>query len=200
MSDQLTRPAGEPAPAGAAPGSSRGASLGRGALQAVVILVVFAVVGVVAGLVWEAWWTPPQMVVQQHQVYYADESAIRGAFSGTALYALVASVAGLLTALGVCLAYRGRELVTLVAVLAGSAIAAWLMWKVGEARGPADPHTLMATAKDGTKVLGSLHVSHRSPFLAWPMTAVVAVALVFFSLPGRASRPQHLGGTTETAS
>ena len=188
MSDQLTRPADEPVSASPTP-HRRGGAAARAALQAVVIVAAFAVVGVLAGLLWEAWWTPPHMVVQQHQVYYADEGAIRGAFSGTALYAIVAAVAGLLTALAACLVYRSRELVTLVAVLVGSALAAWLMWTVGEARGPADPHTLAAAAANGTQVLGALHVSHRSPFLAWPMSAVVAVALVFFSLPGR-TRPQ----------
>jgi hypothetical protein len=163
-------------------------SLLRPLLLVVAVLVAYALVGVVAGIVWERVWTPPAQVVQQHQVYYADYGSLRRVFTGTGLYALVGAGASALLGLAVGVLTRRRELLTLLAVLVGSAIAALLMWKVGVRLGPADPKAAAAAAADGTRLPGQLAVSGRSPYLVWPMVSLFVLSLVFFAWPGARRR------------
>jgi hypothetical protein len=169
------------------------ASRGRGswAIQLAVVVVAYAVVGLVAGFVWEGVWTPPTQQVQNHAVFYTDYESLRRVFTGTGLYTLVGAVASAVTALVVSVLSRRRELLTLLAVLIGSAIAAGVMWKTGVSRGPVDPTHLAAHAADGTKVSGPLQVSGHSPYLVWPMASLLVLALVFFG------SPRLPGGTPE---
>lgn len=153
------------------------------------ILVAYAIVGLVAGFVWEAVWTPPAQTVQQHQIFYDDYVSLRRGFTGTGLYVVVAVIASATTALVVALLTRGRELLMLLVVLVASALAAAVMWKVGISRGPADPAAIVKTAADGTKVSGNLVVSGRTPYVAWPMTSLFVMALVFLGWSGGRSRP-----------
>jgi hypothetical protein len=159
----------------------------RQALIGLEVLIAYALVGLVAGLVWEALWTPPTMVVQQHQAFFADYQSLRRVFTGTGLYVIVGSVASALTALVISLLTRQRELLVLVAVTVGSALAAFVMWEVGVSRGPSDPKVLAKTAADGTHLSGTLHVSGHSPYLVWPMTALFVLALVFFAWQRRSA-------------
>ncbi|MDX6357079.1 MAG: hypothetical protein QOH37_133 [Nocardioidaceae bacterium] len=153
------------------------------ALLVLEVLVVYALVALVAGLVWEAVWAPPDQVVQQHQVYPADYEALRRIFTGTGLYVLIAAIASGVTALVIGLLTKGRELVVLLGVTLGSAVAAGVMREVGISRGPADPTTLAASKADGVHLPGALDVSGFSPYLVWPMISVLVLALVFFALP-----------------
>jgi hypothetical protein len=153
------------------------------ALIVIEVLIAYALVGLVAGLVWEAVWTPPTEVVQQHQVFYTDYPSLRRVFTGTGLYVVVGAVASTLTALVIALLTRTRELLVLVGVTLGSGLAAFVMRDVGISRGPSDPTVLAKTAADGTHLSGALHVSGHSPYLVWPMTALFVLALVFFAWP-----------------
>jgi hypothetical protein len=157
------------------------------------VLVAYALVGVVAGLLWEAVWTPPTQQVQDHAVYYTSYESLRRVFTGTGLYALIGAAGSALAALVTCLLARRRELLSLLAVLVGSVIAAGVMWKVGTSRGPVDPTTLAAHAANGTKVSGPLQVSGHSPYLVWPMASLLVLALVFFGLPGGRGGPRGRG-------
>lgn len=150
-------------------------------LFAVAVIVAYGVVGVVAGVIWEAVWTPPSQVVQQHHVYYLDYASLRRVFSGTGLYVIVGGIASAVTTLVVVLLARGRELVALVSVLVGSVLASVVMRQVGVARGPADPTTLAHSKPNGTRLPGTLAVSGHSPYLVWPIVALVVLALVFFA-------------------
>lgn len=173
----------------------RGATWGV-ALLVLEILIAYALVGLVAGLVWEAVWTPPDQVVQQHQVFPSDYQALRRIFTGTGLYALVAFAGSVLTALVVSLLTRRRELVVLAAVTLGSGLAAVVMREVGISRGPVDPTTLAASAAEGDHLPGALDVSGFSPYLVWPMASLLVLAVVFFAWPrspdARSSGRDHL--------
>jgi hypothetical protein len=147
------------------------------------VLIAYALVALVAGLVWEAVWAPPDQVVQQHQVYPADYESLRRIFTGTGLYVIVAAVGSSLTALVISLLTRRRELLVLVAVALGSGVAAGVMREVGISRGPVDPTTLAADTANGVHLPGALDVSGFSPYLVWPMTSLLVLALVFFAWP-----------------
>jgi hypothetical protein len=163
-------------------------------LPVLAALVAYALVGLVARLVWEPVWNAPTQQVQDHAVYYVDYESLRRVFTGTGLYAVVGFVASAATALVVCLLTRRRELVTLLTVVVGSAIAAGVMWKTGVTLGPADPTAVAAHAANGTKVSGPLQVSGHSPYLVWPMASLLVLSLVFFGSPGPAHLPRRRSG------
>lgn len=154
--------------------------------QAVAVLAMFALGGLACGWLWHWWWEPVRGVVSEGD-WFTDEAGLRGAFSGTALYVLVAVVGGVV--LGVVSAYLfdRSELVTLLAVTAGAMLAAWLMWRVGTELGPPDPERLAQRARDGARLPDDLDVSGRSPFAAYPVGALCGLAAVFL-VSGRRPR------------
>lgn len=166
------------------------------------VLVAYVALGAVAGVVWEWLWTPPGQVVAQHQVFYDSYSSLRRVFTGTGLYVLVGAAASALLSLVVSLLARGRELLTLVLVVLGSAIAAAVMLKVGTALGPADPASIAHHTTARTPVHGQLTVEGKtlwgikSPYLIWPMASLLVLALVFFAWP-TSHLPHHGGGAAD---
>ena len=183
MPDQLTVPATTttPTPPGRRP-------LLPVVRQVVVILLVLVAVGALAGVVWEWIWTPPSGVVLNHQ-WLQDESGLRNDFSGTGTYVVVAAIAGLLGGAVLGAVFDRRELLTLVTVLLGSALAAWVMYRVGLALAPTDPRDLAGSVKDGTHLPGRLIVSGDSPFRALPGGAMVGLVIVFLGLSRRHRLP-----------
>lgn len=159
----------------------------------VVIVTLFALAGVVGALVWEWVWTAPYGLVYDHQWVAEDEAALQGQFAGTGWYVVVASATGLLVGALVALFLDRAPLVTLAAVVVGSALATFLMVRIGLALGPADPQDLAANATDGTRLPAALTVSEWSPWIALPAGALVALALVFIGLgPGRHAQSEDL--------
>lgn len=163
---------------------------GRPAVQLGLVVVGLALVGVLAGVVWEWIWNPVIGVVVDHQWSPGSAIGLQQEFSSTGWYVVVAVVAGLLAGLGVGLLADRVPLLTLVAVVVGSALAAWLMLVVGSALGPPDPAAAAHTADDGTRLPSDLSVSGKSPFLALPTGALLGMALVFIGLSPRAARPE----------
>jgi hypothetical protein len=149
--------------------------------QAALVVLAFAAAGAVAGVVWEWVWTPPVGIAFDHE-WLRDPAAIRGEFSSTAWYVVLALLAGLLAGVASALATRRRQLLTLAAVLAGSALAAWIMLQVGQALDPPDPRPLAKAAEDYTEIPAQLTVPGRSPFLAFPAGALVGLIVVFLGL------------------
>lgn len=157
----------------------------RAALVRVLLVVaLFAAGGAVAGVVWEWLWTPPTGVVVE-QRYLLDGDGLRSDFSGTALYVLVAAVAGLLLGVLVGVRTHRSELLTLLAVVVGSALAGWLMLQVGTALDPPDPGPLAEQAEDLTRLPDQLEVAGRSPFVSFPAGALVGLIVVFVGLGRR---------------
>lgn len=166
-----------------------GASAGLRAPVVWVLIVVasYAVVGAAAGWLWHALWNPTVGRVIQGG-WYPDEAGLRGDFSGTGLYVLIAAGAGLLLGLVVAIFGGRRPMLTLAAVVVGSALAAWLMVLVGEGLSPAeDPHVAAETAKEGDKLPSTLRVSGLTPVLMLPMGSLAAVALVYVMFSGSSS-------------
>lgn len=189
MPDQLTVTADDPTAAPRA-GAGRRAPWWPLVGQVVLVLAVFAAAGALTGVLWQWWWTPPDGVVVHH-AWLQDENDLQGDFSGTGLYVLLALVGGLLVAAVLGLLVRGPEVVTLVAVLAGSLLAGWLMLRVGTALGPQDPRVLAATTAAGTHLPGRLSVTGDSPWRMFPAGALVGLVVAFLgfsSRPGAGSR------------
>ncbi|HET7071762.1 MAG TPA: hypothetical protein VFI40_13120 [Nocardioides sp.] len=173
--------------------------LGRGGPIRTVLLVLlaYAVLGAVAGVAWEAIWTPPGQIISKHQVFYDSYASLRGAFTGTGLYVLVAAATSALLGLVVGILTRGRELLMLALVILGSVLAAAVMWRVGTLLGPADPATIAAHTQGRQVVHGELTVAGRTPYLVWPMTSLFVLAVVYFTWPGARAR-RHKGDALST--
>lgn len=182
-----------PAPVPATPTTSerpRSRRFAGGGVVTTVVLVLaaYAAVGALAGVVWELVWTPPGQVIVRHHVYADSYASLRGVFTGTGLYVLVGTVASALAALIVTVFVRGRELLVLVLVLVGSAIAAYLMRHLGMSLGPPDPAGIAAHTQGRARVEGNLTVAGRPPYVVWPLVSLVVLALVYFTSSGRPAR------------
>jgi hypothetical protein len=146
--------------------------------QALVIVVVFGGAGLLCGWLWFHLWDVPDGVASGGQ-WFTSEAGLRAEFSGVAWYVSIAALSGLvLGALSAWLLARS-ELVTLVAVLAGSVLAAYLMLRLGQHLSPPDPHELAKTAADGTRLRGALRVDSWPPRAAFPFGALVGLTVVF---------------------
>lgn len=153
--------------------------------QALVVLGGYALAGLLCGWLWYSLWDEPQGVVSGGQ-WFTSEAGLRADFAGVAWYVTVAVVTGLvLGALSAWLLARA-ELVTLVAVLAGSVLAGYLMLRLGQHLSPPDPHALARSTADGTRLPGALRVEAWPPRAAFPFGSLVGLSVVFSASAGRA--------------
>ncbi len=153
-------------------------------VQAGIIVALFAAGGVVAGVVWEWLWTPQMGVVVDHE-WLLGLAGLRAEFSATGLYVVVASIAGLLIGALCGVLLDRAELVTLVAVLVGAALAGWVMVQVGHALGPPDPRELAETARNGTRFPSDLRIVGTSPYVAFPAGAALGLTVVLLGMTKR---------------
>lgn len=208
MSDQLTAPTHEVKTSLV----SRLSPTRRSVLDFLVVVVAFAAAGSFCGLVWESLWPSPEGIVFEHK-WYLQPDSLPLDFSATGLYVVVAVAAGLVLAAVIGLVVERDELVTTVAVLVGSALAGWLMYAVGHRLGPADPRALALKAADYDPLPSDLRIDAHgptlsfpwirdvnplhfqnvhltlptAPFLAFPLGAVVGLALIYFVFGHRGS-------------
>ena len=162
-------------------------------VQAALILGLFALAGAGAGWVWHALWAPaPPGVAVEGRWLPLPPVGSAAQFAGTAWFVLVGVVAGLVLGVLVGLLLSREELVSLAAVVVGSAAATWAMYRVGVALAPPDPAPLAARAEDGTRLLGTLGVTGASPFAALPVGALVGLVLTYLLVQrGLRRAPEH---------
>ena len=164
-----------------------------GLRDVLIVLLVFAAVGSLAGVLWELWWTPPTGVVVDH-AWVPDDAGLRELFTGTGQYVVVALVSGLVAGAASAWFVDRVALLTLVTVVVGSALGAWLMLQVGLALAPPDPALAARTAADGTALPGALEVSGAGAFASLPAGALTGLVIVFIGLtpaPAEAGRGSH---------
>ncbi len=159
--------------------------------QALATVLLFGVVGAGCGWLWWSLWAPaPEGVVARGQWFALPGGRGDAAeFAGTGWYVVVAVVAGLVLGLVVGLVLDHSELVALVALVAGSALGAWVMYRVGLHLSPPDPAVAARAADDGALLPGHLQVAGRSPFLALPIGALLGLAVAFFGV----TKHRHVG-------
>lgn len=159
------------------------------------LLAAFAVVGAAAGLLWRSRLHVPHGVVVGHQWYPNPwDAGERSFFAATGWYVVIALVAGVLLGLLAAWFARAPELVTLVAVLAGSLLAAWLMLVVGLHGAPPDPQIAAAHAADGTRLSGTISRPGVAAFVVWPLAALVPLGAVYLLVPDSRSAPSPFRG------
>ena len=185
----------EPAPNHAVGAHPLGTPWRPVALQVAAVLVIFAVASALCGLLWFRIWTPATGTVVD-QEWFTDEAGLRNDFSGTGLYVVVALVAGLLLGALTAFFLDRSEVATLVAVVIGSILAAWLMLLVGQQLGPPNPDVLARTATDGAELPADLHVSGLPPRLAFPAGALIGLSVVYLLTRRHGPADEGLGEGT----
>jgi len=166
-------------------------------VQTVLIVATFAVSGALAGVVWEWLWDPPVGIVIRGE-WFLEPAGPDFAFSGTGWYVVVALIAGALTALALGWLWPRHEIASLVAMVVGSMLAGWVMFKVGHALGPQDPQLLAVGKADLTTLPSDLLLVgadeqprlfslESSALAAFPVGSLVAAVYAFLVVSGRGS-------------
>ena len=160
----------------------------RVAVEVVVVLAVFAVLGAAAGYLWTRVWSLPEGVVQGGQWFYLDFPTFGRIFSATGTYVVIGALGGLVLGVVAAFACRSPELVVLAAVALGSVLAAYLAHQVGVVRSPTNPQLLALVVDDGTELPGRLTMPGHSPYVAWPLGALLGLGVTYL-MGGAGARP-----------
>ena len=165
------------------------------AVQAVLFILAFAVSGALSGVLWERLWEAPVGLVYRGE-WFLEPAGPDFAFSGTGWYIVVALIAGALTGLALGWLWPRHEITSLVAMVVGSMLAGWVMFKVGHELGPQDPQLLAAGRADLSTLPSDLLLVgaddrlrlfgfESSALAAFPVGAMVAAMFVFLVMSGR---------------
>ncbi len=145
----------------------------------VIVLVAFLVAAVVTGLLWPQL-VDPVVVERADLGLLTDEVALGDRFDVVGWYSLLAGGFGLL--LGVVLLRLGsHEVVTVLAVLAGACLAAWLSAQIGSWAGPDDPNDVLAGAEVGATAPDRVVLATDVAYLVWPISALVGAVVVLWT-------------------
>jgi len=142
----------------------------------------FLEVAVVGAVAWVVWWTPPEGAAYDGQFTYVLDQ-VEGSVSGTAIYLVVAGVAGLGAGLLTAVVHRRLPWLALGAVTVSGLVAGWVMAALGRALGPDAASDVAERSADGSTVLLDLRVEGWGAYAAMPAGAVLGVALVFLLWP-----------------
>jgi hypothetical protein len=165
------------------PGRSR--PDGRRLLRDVaVVLLSFVAAAIVVGVLWPQLVDPVE-VVRDKAGLLTDEVALAERFDNVGWYSLLAGGAGLLLGAVLAALRRTDEVVTVVAIVAGACLAAWLSAQLGTWLGPDDPKQVLAAAKVGASAPDRVVLGADVAYLVWPISALIGAAVVLWSRPGR---------------
>jgi len=135
-------------------------------LRLVLLLLAGAALGAVCGVVWQWVWTPPAGAAWEKE-WFLDPSGLPAEVGATGWFTVVGVVGGIVYGTVAGKACRRHELATLAGVTLGALLAAWVMYAVGHALGPADPHELAKEAGDWEQIPGDLRLAGAG--LPWPL-------------------------------
>lgn len=147
-----------------------------------VVLALFLAVGVLSGAIWPQL-VDPVTVTKGELGLTTSEAALAERFDNDGWYSVLAAGCGLVLGLVLSAWRRADEVVTLLGVVAGASLAAWLSAHVGTLVGPDDPHQVLATAPVGATAPGMVSVSSTAAYFVWPISAVIGAMVVLWSPP-----------------
>jgi hypothetical protein len=160
-------------------------------VDVLVVLALFVVVGALLGALWPQL-VDPVVVTRNEFGLLRDEAALSRQFDNDAWYAVLACLGGAVLGLVSMAWRRTNEVVTLLAVVVGAFLAAWVSAEVGTWLGPEDPTVVLRKAAEGATAEAMVVVESGVVRLLWPMAAVVGALLVLWSPPGeRVVRPHR---------
>ncbi len=183
LTDTGTGPEPPPPPEAAEP-SDRLAAAVR---EAAIVLGCFAALALVGALVWWQVASLPHYLVGP-QGGAMDEEQLSKQVGIDGWYAVIAAVGGLVAGTVLALRFQRDLVLTVVLLVLGGGLAAWVMRTVGLAVGPPDPHSLLTGAEQGTRVPIRLTVTMPAVYLIWPVAALLgSVGVVWGTEPKKPS-------------
>ena len=159
--------------------------LGAGALG-LGIVVLGGALGAAGGWFWYRWWGPPgegEVYETSRGPLWLDtaDQARTHAFDAIAQFVVIGVTLGLVLGLVAAIVGRRRPLGALAAVCAASAVGALLAARVGFQLSPPDPQTLADEVEIGAKLSDGLVLDGWTPYLCWPVGALVGFLAVMLS-------------------
>lgn len=165
------------------------------------VLVLGVVLGALGGVAWELLWTPPTGAAYQGR-WMPDGLGAPRLVDATAWFVIVGAVYGLLYGTVVARVLRGREVLTMLTLLVGALLAAWVTQQVGQWLGPPDAAALARDMDDLEALVSNLELSPSSAswwpgFLGSParlipaFAALIALAVVNLGTREPEARPRR---------
>lgn len=151
----------------------------------VAVLVAFLVAAAIAGALWPQV-VDPVVVERSDMGLLTGEVELADRFDSVGWYSLLGGGLGLLLGAVLMARRQGDELVTLLSVLVGSCLAAWLSARLGTWWGPGDPNEVLADAAVGATAEAQVVLGADVAYLTWPISALVGCLLVLFGRPDQA--------------
>lgn len=155
------------------------------------------VLGVLAGFLWVVLAEPARWQVTAGGTIL-DEQSSRGRFGVIVTFVLIGLVVSFLWGLLAGIAQRERGWICVPVFAAVALCAALIAWRVGVHFGPPDPLSVKGTPVGGT-IEQQLAVDTLSPFLVWPIFALVGLFVAAYSArdrgdEGTGHRDEIVGG------
>ena len=161
------------------------------------VLAWFLVLAVVAAVVW---WqlTPLAEYTRTADNAQMDEQELGRQVAADGWYVVIAAVGGMLSGIMLLSLRRRDPVATVVLVVLGSLLCAWVMLRVGQWLGPADPKSVLRHAAVGSKVPLQLKPKATGVVYVWPIMALVgAIGVIWGTDDVRASRARTAGSAPE---
>lgn len=157
--------------------------LGSALREAAVVLGCFAALGLIGALVWWQVVTLPHYTVGA-QGAAMDEPELAKQVGLDGWYAVIATVGAVLAGTLIALRFQRDLVLTVVLLVLGGALAAWVMREIGLWLGPPDPHSVLKGAHQGATVPVRLSITMPAVYLVWPVAALLgAVGVVWGTEP-----------------
>lgn len=144
------------------------------------LVVLGALLGAAGGWAWYSWWEPGRT----GRVFdtgdglrwlpFPWDPGQAQVFAGTAEYAVVGLVGGLLLGTVAAVLGRRRALAALAGLLLATAVAAAVAYLVGTTLSPEDPQSLARQAGEGAELPAAIEVDGWTPYLCWALGGLVA--------------------------
>jgi hypothetical protein len=151
--------------------------------DAAAVLGVLLLLGVLAGLLWPHLVDPVEFERTANGIT-ADEVALAQQFDDDGWYVVLAAVAGAVAG-GALTLWRDRDPVaTVLLLLVGASLAAWVSTQVGTAVGPPPVRGVLEHARVGTTAPAPVQVQAWAAYLVWPIAALFGAVVVLWSRRG----------------
>lgn len=166
------------------PGWAGSVAWRRLVVENLLVVAVFAVAGAAGGWLWLRLWDAPEGYVGSGAWGYNGMIEAGRVFSGTGLFTVIGGIGGLVLGVVFAMLCRVSELVTLVAVAVGSAVAAYLAVLVGMAQSPVNPRVLALMVPDRTTLPDQLTLTGPTPYVAWTLGAMLGLSVTYLFTTG----------------
>jgi len=155
-----------------------------------------ALAGLPVGLVWWLVTPLPRIAKRADGLYRAGGEGNEAAIAADGWFAVLAVIAGVVTALVVFVMSRPARVPPLIGLAVGGLLGAVVAWRFGVLLGPGDINSTARGFEVGARFDGPLDVSALGVLLAWPLAAVIT----YFAVSAGSEAGDPLAGRDDGSS